>query len=89
MSDLLFEIQDHLCLLTLNRVSKHNAFDNSVLAEMQSKLDAAVASPQVRVIIIKANGKHFSAGADLSWMQDMALYSEEENLNSRGKTKES
>ncbi|WP_133137324.1 enoyl-CoA hydratase-related protein [Legionella rowbothamii] len=81
MSDLLFEIQDHLCLLTLNRVSKHNAFDNSVLAEMQSKLDAAVASPQVRVIIIKANGKHFSAGADLSWMQDMALYSEEENLN--------
>ena len=81
MSDLLFEIQEHLCLLTLNRVSKHNAFDNAVLAEMQTKLDAAIADPQVRVIIVKANGKHFSAGADLGWMQDMARFSEEENLN--------
>ncbi len=81
MSDLLYEIQDHLCLLTLNRVSKHNAFDNHLLAEMQTQLDAAIANPQVRVIVLKANGKHFSAGADLAWMQDMARFSEAENLN--------
>lgn len=80
MSDLLSEIQDHLCLLTLNRVSKHNAFDNHLLAEMQTQLDAAIANPQVRVIVLKANGKHFSAGADLAWMQDMARFSEAENL---------
>jgi methylglutaconyl-CoA hydratase len=81
VSDLLYEIQDHLCLLTLNRVSKHNAFDNHLLAEMQTQLDAAIANPQVRVIVLKANGKHFSAGADLAWMQDMARFSEAENLN--------
>lgn len=80
MSDLLYEIQDHLCLLTLNRVSKHNAFDNHLLAEMQTQLDAAIANPQIRVIVLKANGKHFSAGADLAWMQDMARFSEAENL---------
>ncbi|MCE0723324.1 MULTISPECIES: enoyl-CoA hydratase-related protein [Legionella] len=80
MSDLLFEIQDHLYLLTLNRVSKHNAFDNQLLSEMQHQLDAAIANSNVRVIVLKANGKHFSAGADLAWMQNMARYNEEENL---------
>jgi len=80
VSDLLYEIQDHLCLLTMNRVHKHNAFDNQLLTAMQSHLDAAVADPKVRVIVIKANGKHFSAGADLAWMQSMAQFNEEENL---------
>lgn len=81
MSDLLFEIQNHLCLLTLNRVNKHNAFDNNLLSAMQKQLDAAIANPQVRVIVLKANGKHFSAGADLGWMQTMVRFNEEENLN--------
>lgn len=80
MSDLLTEIQDKICLLTINRVSKHNAFDNILLAQMQKQLDAAIANPEVRVIVLKANGKHFSAGADLAWMQSMAEFSEEENL---------
>lgn len=80
MSDLLYEIQDRLCFLTLNRVSKHNAFDNHLLAEMQTQLENAIVNPKVRVIVLKANGKHFSAGADLSWMQNMARFSEEENL---------
>jgi methylglutaconyl-CoA hydratase len=80
VSDLLYEIQDRLGLLTLNRIEKRNAFNNHLLAEMQKQLDTAIADPQVRVIILKANGKHFSAGADLAWMQDMARFSEEENL---------
>lgn len=80
MSDLVYEIENHLGLLTLNRVSKSNAFDNHLLAQMQTCLDKAIADPQVRVIILKANGKHFSAGADLGWMQEMAGFSEAENL---------
>lgn len=80
MSDLLNEIQDKVCLLTINRISKHNAFDNHLLAQMQAQLDAAISNPEVRVIVLKANGKHFSAGADLAWMQSMAQFSEEENL---------
>lgn len=80
MSDLLSEIQDRVCLLTINRINKHNAFDNQLLTEMQKQLDAAIDNSDVRVIVLKANGKHFSAGADLAWMQSMALFSEEENL---------
>lgn len=80
MSDLLNEIQDKICLLTINRLSKHNAFDNHLLAEMQKQLDAAINNPEVRVIVLKANGKNFCAGADLDWMQSMAHFSEEENF---------
>jgi methylglutaconyl-CoA hydratase len=80
MSDLLYETHDRLCLLTLNRVSKHNAFDNHLLIEMQNQLERAISDDHVRVIVLKANGKHFSAGADLAWMQDMARFSEAENL---------
>ncbi|KTD10704.1 enoyl-CoA hydratase [Legionella gratiana] len=80
MSDLLSEIQGHLCILTLNRVKKHNAFDNHLLTELHDKLNSAIADSNVRVIVLKANGKHFSAGADLDWMQDMVRFSEEENL---------
>ena len=78
MNDLLSEIQDKLCILTINRISKNNAFDNHLLAEMHKQLDTAINNPAVRVIILKANGKHFSAGADLAWMQSMAEFSEAE-----------
>lgn len=81
MSDLLYEVQDGICLLTLNRESKQNAFDDQLLIAMQEQFAAANADPKVRVIILKANGKHFSAGADLQWMQRMADYTEEENIS--------
>ena len=80
MSDLLIEISDKIGLLTLNRVAKNNAFDNHLLAEMKAQLDALLLNPAVRVIVLKANGKHFSAGADLAWMQSMSDYNEEDNL---------
>lgn len=80
MTDLLSELHDRVFMITLNRVGKHNAFDDSLLAALQQLLDEAISNPQARVILLKANGKHFSAGADLAWMQRMAQFSEEENL---------
>lgn len=80
MSDVLSEIQGHVLLITLNRISKHNAFDDNLLTDLQIILDDAQEHPQVRVILLKANGRHFSAGADIAWMQRMAQFSEEENL---------
>ena len=80
MSDILSELQEHVLLITLNRVSKHNAFDDTILTDLQLILDNAEENPDVRVIVLKANGRHFSAGADLAWMQRMAQFSEEENI---------
>lgn len=81
MSDLEIELDERVFCLTLNRIDKHNAFDDKLLAQMQSKLDQAIRDPGVSVILLKANGAHFSAGADLHWMQRMATFSEKENLD--------
>ena len=81
MSDLLVEVQDKLCFLTINRVEKRNAFDNHLLAQMHLELNKANENPKVRVIILKAKGDHFSAGADMAWMKSMAQFSKEENVN--------
>ncbi len=55
--------------ITMSAESKFNAFDEVMIAE----LDAAFAHLQddnsVRVIVLAGAGKHFSAGADLQWMQ--------------------
>ncbi len=80
MTTLLNETQNHVHLITFNRIDKHNAFDDKLLACLQESLEKAIADPSVRVIVLKANGKHFSAGADLAWMQRMAQFSEAENL---------
>ena len=80
MTELLSELQGHVHCITLNRVDKHNAFDDQLLAQLQTLLDTVIVDPRVRIIVLKANGKHFSAGADVSWMQRMAQFSEAENL---------
>lgn len=77
---LLNELHNQVCVITLNRVDKYNAFDDNLLNDLQRTLDDAINNPQVRVILLKANGRHFSAGADLTWMQRMAEFTEEENL---------
>lgn len=79
MNDLLTEHHEQVVAITLNRTAKHNAFNSELLLKLQAALDEACAIPTIKSIILKANGKHFSAGADAAWMQKMIHYSEEEN----------
>jgi methylglutaconyl-CoA hydratase len=80
VSDLITEQQGKLFLITMNRVEKHNAFDDSMLAHLQLVIEDARDNPDIAVIILMANGPHFSAGADVSWMQRMTDYDEKENV---------
>lgn len=80
MSALLTEIQNHIQIITLNRPEKHNAFDDHLLVELKETLLSAQGNPDIKVILLRANGKNFSAGADLAWMKRMTEYSEEDNI---------
>lgn len=71
---------DGVATLTLDRPEVHNAFDDLLIAELTEKLRGLDADTAVRVVVLAANGKSFSAGADLNWMKRMARYSEAENL---------
>ncbi|MFT2111555.1 enoyl-CoA hydratase-related protein [Marinomonas sp. 2405UD68-3] len=74
--------------LILNRPEKHNAFDDAIIQKMLDKLDEAERNPQTRILVLKSNGKHFSAGADLSWMKRMAQNSHADNLQDAAKLAE-
>lgn len=73
-------IKNHILTLTLNRPDLHNAFNEEVIALLTQKLKEADVDPNIRVIILAANGKSFCAGADLNWMRKMAQYTYEENI---------
>jgi len=66
--------------LRLHRPELHNAFDDALIEAMNRELARLEADPAVRLLILEASGKSFSAGADLGWMRRMAAYSREENL---------
>lgn len=66
--------------VTLNRPDKHNAFDDAVIAELRSAFDDLAGRDGVRVVVLRSEGKNFSAGADLGWMKRMAGYDYEHNL---------
>lgn len=71
---------DGIATVTLDRPEIHNAFDDVMIAELTHALRDLDADPRMRVVIIAANGKSFSAGANLNWMKRMAGYSEAQNL---------
>jgi methylglutaconyl-CoA hydratase len=65
--------------LTINRPEHHNAFDGRLISELLEALDQVENNPDARVLILNAEGKTFSAGADLNWMRRMAELSDKEN----------
>ncbi len=81
MSFVISEIDGPIAIVTLNRPDKHNAFDDALIVDLTEHLKALDQQPQVRVVVLSANGKSFSAGADLNWMKRVAQYSEQENIH--------
>ncbi len=74
------DIDGAIAVVTLNRADKHNAFDDSLIADLTETFKALDNNAAVRVVVLSAAGKSFSAGADLNWMKRMASYTEEENF---------
>jgi methylglutaconyl-CoA hydratase len=78
-STLVTERQDCLALVTLNRPERHNAFDDTLIAELTETLRSMEAEDGVRVIVLSGAGRSFSAGADLEWMKRASSYGKDEN----------
>jgi methylglutaconyl-CoA hydratase len=67
--------------VTLNRPEQHNAFDDGMIAELVELLGQLEQDDRVRVLVLRAAGKSFSAGADLNWMRRMADYDLAQNTD--------
>lgn len=59
----------HIATLTLNRPAQFNALSNELLMHLTQELQQIAADNQVRVVVIKANGRAFCGGHDLKEMR--------------------
>lgn len=73
------DLENGIVRVTLNQPDIHNAFDEQLIAELTTTVKTLDADESVKVMILDAAGKSFSAGANLNWMRRMADYSREEN----------
>jgi methylglutaconyl-CoA hydratase len=67
--------------VTLNRPEVFNAFNEVVIAELEDCIGALGDRDDLRVIVLAAHGKCFSAGADIGWMKRMAELSHQANFD--------
>jgi methylglutaconyl-CoA hydratase len=75
------EIKDFVATVSLNRPDIRNAFNEVMISELITCFESLQQMENVRIIILRGNGKAFCAGADLNWMRDVASYTYEENLH--------
>lgn len=80
MANVIYTVKDQIATITMNRPDVHNAFDEVVIAELTKAFTRAGEDKNVRAVILRGNGKSFSAGGDLNWMRRVADYSFEQNV---------
>lgn len=67
------DVQDHVCLIKLNRPEAMNALNQELLGELCTALEEADASDKVRCIVLTGSEKAFAAGADIKEMSEMSF----------------
>lgn len=75
-----YTVDDRKAIITLHRPEKRNALNATMVVELTNAFQEAKTDDTVKVIILKGEGKAFSAGADLGYLQQLQNNSYEENL---------
>lgn len=65
---LIVDVEDHICLIKLNRPDALNALNSQLLGELGKALKAAEDNDKVRCIVLTGSDKAFAAGADVTEM---------------------
>ncbi|MCP1760771.1 enoyl-CoA hydratase-related protein [Bradyrhizobium japonicum] len=65
--------------VTLNRPEVNNAYDGALIAGVLAAMDDLGGKSSLRVVVLRGNGKHFQAGADLKWINCVRPQSAEAN----------
>ena len=71
--------QRGVATVTLNRPEVNNAYDAGLINGVLAAMDELGKKPHLRVVVLKGNGKHFQAGADLKWINGVRPKSTAEN----------
>lgn len=80
MSIVQYSINNNIVSITLNRPEKRNALSPELIQALKEAFQQATEDNRISIIILKANGEAFCAGADLSYIQKLQDFSYDENL---------
>ena len=70
--DILYQVEDPVAIITMNRPDRLNAFTNRMLAEIRHALAAAEQDPNVVGIVLTGAGRGFCAGMDMGSLDNMS-----------------
>jgi methylglutaconyl-CoA hydratase len=80
MEQIKFEVKDRIGYITLQRAEKRNALNYEMVSELKEAFFKAEQDDNVKVIVLKAEGPAFCAGADLAYLQQLQANTYSENL---------
>ena len=74
------QLGESMAWINLDRPEVRNALNPELIRELTEVVDWLNSRDDIRVIILKGNGKAFCAGADLAYMKEMAGFSYNQNI---------
>ena len=80
MKYITYEVQNRIGYITLNRPEKRNALSHDMVTELKEVFTMAEKDESAKVIVLKANGEAFCAGADLEYLKLLEGFSYEQNF---------
>jgi methylglutaconyl-CoA hydratase len=66
--------------LTFNRPHVNNAYNLDVISSLIDAVGRFAEDDAVRMVVLRGEGRHFQAGADLNWIQTVSALTPDENL---------
>jgi methylglutaconyl-CoA hydratase len=66
--------------VTLDRPHVNNAYDGALIAALAGGLARLAGTAGIRLVVLRGNGKHFQAGADLAFLRHLSAAPADENL---------
>lgn len=88
-SPVLVSVDDRgVVTVTLNRPEVNNAYNGAMIDGILAALDGLADIAGARAVLLRGNGRHFQAGADLKWILSVREQDESVNLEVSRKTAE-
>ncbi len=78
-----------IATVTINRPEVNNAYNGEVIEKLLEGIKRLGDDSAIRIIILRGNGKHFQAGADLKWIDWVSSRTEADNIAVSQKTTDS
>ncbi len=83
-----YTVTDRIAYITLNRPEKRNALNQEMVSRLKEAFIKASSDRSAKVVVLRARGEAFCAGADLAYLQQLQKFSYEENLADSSNLKE-